>query len=245
MNEIEDRIRTGLHTSSRDRVPPSGWANSLDELLGRTKPARASRGSLRWTVPVIAAAATVLAVIPIWLVTQNRDTSPAGPVAVTFSVKDGRVSLDGLSFPVPAGWTAIVTAGTGPSTTVCVSPTQPSGAGDCDGVTVTAAAPTVSGSFQPIPDPSTHTADACRWVMLLGQNAVGGRAAIQYSIACSPNGQKKLFWYLTDGSLVVSTPPAAHAAEAAQIVDGLDLSEWQIQQGADAVEVTSAPMSSS
>lgn len=77
--------------------------------------------------------------------------------------------------------------------------------------------------------------------MLEDTNPVGGRPAQHMMIgSCAPGSPQAASWYVTDGSLSISTPRGVAAAQAAQIAAGVDFSGYTHIYGPQIAFMTSA-----
>ncbi|WP_029137364.1 hypothetical protein [Nakamurella lactea] len=197
---------------------------------GRRRPNR------RWLLPAVAATATILIAVPaVWIGRSATETNTAAQLQVA----GNRAAVAGVSFPVPDGWQAQVTNNTADAVRVCVAAEPTS---DCaDGVSLTIAVVGATfGGFDPVPDPILTN---CQWIKREGDQSLGGRPATAVSIDCSATGDgpRALAWYLQDGSLSITTPPAVAAAQAREIAAGMDLSQWANKGGTPVVVQTSHP----
>lgn len=174
----------------------------------------------RLLLPAVAAAAAVaLIVTPIVLFGgRNEPARPAGTLEVSSATAD----FDGMRFPVPDGWSVLETARTTKAVTLCVAEAP---AADCLGMSMAIAiADPVDGTFQTIEGPFLDS--DCGAVDLEYPQELGGRPAQVFSTACGDVSTRTFTWYLVDGSLLMSTSPGVASAQAWQIADGLDLSDW-------------------
>lgn len=227
-HRMTDDVRRVLTHHAESLTPQRGWAGSVDELLQRpdTKPAqRRPRRALAYLPAIAAAAAICLIVIPIGLATHSGQAGSVPAAAAPGLHTDGPVAtLAGAHFPIPAGWD-IEAIDRGPDVAAaCISP-RPQSANDCDGVTVSVArADPATGSYRPIDSPVVTAAAAeCTRIQLLAATTVAGLSADEYSVACTQAGASALSWYVTDGSLLISTSPGLGHKQGAHIAQAITL----------------------
>lgn len=191
-----------------------------------------SRG--RWVAPAVAAATAAAFLIPIAVIGWDRvQTSAAAQLEVT----GPQVTVGGVRFPVPEGWQPEIVDSNDQAVTVCVSadPTVT----PCSGVTVRIAVPGgLTNAFIPVPNPAITD---CDWLRREDVDQVlAGRPAEITSTSCTPDGPRSLSWYLTDGSLSITTPPDQAIEQARLIAAGMDLTEWSIT-GAEPIVTQTGP----
>lgn len=238
MNDpIEDELKAAFAAAAAKVTA----TRPVNEVLAGFPPApvtavRQRRPNRRWLLPAVVAAATVLIAVPaVWIGRSATETKAAAQLQVA----GDRATVAGVSFHIPDGWQAHVTAGTANAVRVCVAadPTT-----DCAaGVTLTIAVVGATfGGFDPVPDPSLAN---CQWIKREGDQSLGGRPALAVSIDCTATGDgpHALAWYLQDGSLSITTPPAVAATQARQIAAGMDFSQWANKGGAPVAVQTSHP----
>jgi hypothetical protein len=236
--KIDDRIEGELRAAFRAAaagVRPQGRP------LPAADPHKAGRrgpAARRWLMPAVAAAVVAAIGVPLLAVSLLR--GPAGPdigAASAVTVSAGRASVAGIRFPLPAGWTARTVGSTETSVTVCVAASPSS---NCAGVTLRIAVPDGDGTITPVPDPITLAEDNCPgdskksaglYPQIVDQAPVGGRPAAQFAIGCGRTGPRSAGWYVTDGSLAVTTPPAIALPQGATIAAGVDFSDYHHDYG--------------
>ena len=201
----------------------------------------------RWLWPAVAAAAVVvLAITATVVLPRTRDVATTSTVTVTGNIAD----IGGVRFPLPAGWTAAVTATTDQSVTACVA-AQPTTA--CTGIELSIAIPNRRGdtnllpSVSPIQDyvcPDGHGGLTSKLTMVDDQLpiAIAGRPGVHCWAHCDGSTTTDHLWQLNDLSLQIYAAPAA-AQQGIKLIAGLDLASWSHHQGPQAAFFTRASTS--
>jgi hypothetical protein len=240
-DRIEDELRAAFRAAAAGVRPQSRPLPAADP----HRAARRGSASRRWLMPAVAAAVVAAIGVPLLAVSLLR--GPVGPdigAASAVTVSAGRASVAGISFPLPAGWTARTVGSTDTSVTVCVAATR---APSCDGVALRIAVPDGDGKITPVPDPVIAEADDGKssvpgtplakpqhatCPLLVDFSPIGGRPAVHYSIGlCDPGSPQSAAWFVTDGSLAISTPRGVASAEATEIATGIDFSDYRHAYG--------------
>lgn len=245
-SEIERDLRAALHVAA-DSVRPSDQLFA-DRSVGR-RPHRAVWG--RWIAPAAVVATVVAIGVPMLVISAHSGPGTAMPADASpiVTISGGYVTAAGIRFPLPAGWTADAVAQTPTSVTVCVARVPSK---TCDGVTVRIAIPDARGGITPVPDALTFEDPVLSAAleapslakplcpMLENTDPVGGRPAQHMLIgSCAPGSPQALSWYVTDGSLSISTPRGAAAAQGILIAAGIDFSGYGHAYGPQRAYITS------
>jgi hypothetical protein len=234
---IDDRIEDELRAAFR---AAAGGVHPRVRPLPGAAPHPAARrgpGARRWLAPAVAVAAVAVIGVPLLAVSLLGTAAPDIGAASAVTVSAGRATVAGISFPLPAGWSARTVGSTDTSVTVCIAATPST---SCAGVALRIAVPDGDGNITPVPDPVTLAEVGCPgdgkkvaalYPQIVDHAPLGGRPAAQFAIGCGPTGPRSAGWYVTDGSLTVTTPPAVALAQGTTITAGLDFTGYHHEYG--------------
>lgn len=227
---------SGAHTRERNRPGPGA---PPQQQPGHGQRSAKQRGSRRWVLPAVAAAAVLAVVAMAFIATKDRVSQRDMTLATTL-VQDGNTAdLGGIRFPVPHGWTAQITDNTPAYVRVCIAQSP---SADCDGVTLTAALP--GGPPLDHTEPLSCINGNPFLVMADRGDTLADRPAHHYYGWCGADGGPVAHqWILLDQGLDIRTPMGQYEDQAYQIADGLDLSHWIRSPGEQRIFSTMATQS--
>lgn len=189
---------------------------------------------------MVAAVLTITTITGTYFFNRARNDQAIPASAGVLVVGDGMASLDGVQFPVPAGWTALPVAADARWAGVCVAPTPSNST--CDGIELRIALARNDGSTTPLQpsDQWTISRDERRSPVITGETAsIGGRPGTKYNYTLHNPDQSATEWSTSDLALDVTVTGTALLDHAAKFVAGIDLARWTHPQGPPVAQSTS------